>query len=105
MKLKSDPVEYLRQQEVFTGEMIARIADHLELAGIEGEKLKELTGNIAFEIACMIDDVSGIEFDGDVANPYLAFLNNENEIIHLGGSSTSHEMVFGILNAMFRENT
>ena len=105
MKIVSNPEEFLKQQEVFTGEMIARIAEHLEAAGIEGEKLKELTGNVAFEIACLIDDVSGIEFDGDVAKPYLTFLDNENEIIHLGGNSTSHEMVYGILNAMFGDNT
>lgn len=94
----------MKQQEVFTGEMIARIADHIEEAGIEGDKLKELTGKIAFEIACMIDDVAGIEFEGDEANPYLTFLGSEDELIHLGGNSTTHEMVYGILNAMFNEN-
>jgi len=34
MKLRTDPNEYMKQQEVFTGEMIARIADHLDAAGI-----------------------------------------------------------------------
>lgn len=105
MKLRLDPESYLEQQEIFIGEMIARIADHLESAGIQGEHLKELTGKLAFEIACMIDDVSGIEFDGTVANPYLTFLSKEDELIHLGGNSTTHEMVFGILNAMFDQNT
>ena len=105
MKLRADPESYLKQQEIFTGEMIARIADIVEAAGIQGEQLKELTGKLAFEVACMIDDVSGIEFDGIEANPYLTFLSKDNEIIHLGGNSTSHEMVYGILNAMFGENT
>ena len=80
MKLRTDLVEYMKRQEVFTGEMIARIADHLEAAGVKGEQLKELTGKIAFEVTCMIDD----------------------ELIHLSGNSTSHEMVYGILNAMFK---
>lgn len=105
MKLHTDPEAYLEQQEIFTGEMIARIADILEADGIKGEKLKELTGKLAFEVACMIDDVSGIEFDGVEANPYLTFLAKENEIIHLGGNSTTHEIVYGILNAMFNKNT
>ena len=95
----------MKQQEVFTGEMIARIADHLEEAGIEGEQLKELTGKISFEVACMIDDVSGIEFEGVEANPYLTFLRGSDELIHLGGNSTTHEMVYGILNAMFSART
>jgi len=105
MKLRTDSEAYLEQQEIFTGEMITRIADHLEAAGIKGEQLKELTGKLAFEVACMIDDVSGIEFEGVEANPYLTFLSKENEIIHLGGNSTTHEMVYGILNAMFQKNT
>ena len=105
MKLSTDPEKYMKQQEVFTGEMIARIADHLEAAGVKGEQLKELTGKISFEIACMIDDVAGIEYEGDKANPYLTFLRDDDELIHLGGNSTSHEMVFGILNAMFNKNT
>jgi hypothetical protein len=104
MKLSTDPDQYLKQQEVFTGEMIARIADHLEQAGINDNQLKELTGQISFEIACMIDGVSEMKFEGEEANPYLTFINSENELIHLGGNSTSHEMVYGILNAMFSED-
>lgn len=53
----------------------------------------------------MIDDVSGIEFDGIEAHPYLTFLSKDNEIIHMGGNSTTHEMVYGILNEMFNKNT
>jgi len=104
MKLKSDSQSYIEQQEVFTGEMVARIANHLEEAGISGSQLKELTGKIAFEVACMIDDVSRIEFDGIEANPYLTFLNGDDELIHLGGNSYTHELVYGILNAMFEQD-
>lgn len=104
MKLKIEPSSYLEQQEIFTGEMIARIADHLEGAGIKGDALKELTGKVAFEIASMIDGVSHIEFEGSEANPYLTFQKGE-ELVHLGGNSYIHELVFGILNAMFNKNT
>ena len=38
------------QQEIFTGEMVARIADHLEEAGIKGEQLKELTGKLPLRL-------------------------------------------------------
>jgi len=105
MKLRTDPDTFLVQQEVFTGEMIARIADHLEAEGIKGNQLKELTGKIAFEVACMIDDTAGLEFEGIEAHPYLTFLAGDGEVVHLGGNSTTHEMVYGILNAMFNENT
>ena len=105
MKLVSDSESYLEQQEIFTGEMIARISEHLEDAGIKDDALKELTGKIAFEVASMIDGVSEIEFDGSSSYPYLTFQKGEDEIIDLGGNSYTHELVYGILNAMFGGNT
>jgi hypothetical protein len=103
MKLVKDSESYVKKQEVFTGELVARISEHLESSGLDGAKLKEVTGKIAFEIACMVDDTSGMEFDGVKANPYLTFLSGESydEILHLGGNSYCHELVYGILNAMF----
>lgn len=54
----------------------------------------------------MVDDTAGLEFDGVEANPYLTFLTGKdyNEVMHLGGNSKCHEMVYGILNAMFPSN-
>lgn len=107
MKPRLDSKLYLERQEVFTGEMISRIADHLEAAGIKGERLKNLTGKIAFEVACMIDDVAGIKLEGIEANPLLTFVSGENcdELVFNGGNSTCHEMVYGILDAMFDDHT
>jgi hypothetical protein len=103
MKLVLDSKSYIEKQEVFAGELVARISEHLEKAGIAEPLLKELTGNIAFEVACMVDDTAGLEFDGVKANPYLTFLSEKNysEILHLGGNSYCHELIHGILNAMF----
>ncbi len=102
MKLRIDADDFLGQQEIFTGVMINRIADILEESGIKGNQLKKLTENISFEVACMIDDVAKIQHDGVVANPYLTFMTkNCDELIHLGGNSTTHEIVPGIVNAIF----
>ena len=46
-----------------------------------------------------------LSFEGSEAHPYLTFLQGGDEVIHLGGNSYSHELVYGILNAMFNENT
>jgi hypothetical protein len=40
MKLHTDPEAYLKQQEIFTDEMITRIAYILETNGIKGKKFK-----------------------------------------------------------------
>ncbi|MGF2686901.1 hypothetical protein ACQUWM_10405 [Marinobacter sp. DUT-3] len=105
MKISIDAGSFLEQQEILTGEMIARVADHLEAGGLKGDVLKETTGKVAFEIACMIDGVSEVSFDGSEAHPYLTFQSGDNELVHLGGNSYMHELVYGILNAMFDENT
>jgi hypothetical protein len=105
MELTKNADSFTEQQEIFTGEMISRIADHLEASGIEGEKLKELTGQIAFTVASMLDGVSDISFDGSVAKPLLTFFTNDEEVIDFGGNSYTHELVYGILNAMFDSNT
>lgn len=106
MKIKIDPDNYLQQQEIFTGVMINRIADLLEESGIKGKKLVQLTEKIAFEILCMIDDVSETTYDGVVANPYLTFMTDGlDELIHLGGNSTTHEMVPGIVDAIFEDGS
>jgi hypothetical protein len=106
MKLTKKPDDFMQQQEIFTGVMINRIADLLEESGINGKQLTKLTEKIAFEITCMIDDVSETKYDGIVANPYLTFMTNDfNELIHLGGNSTAHEMVPGIVSAIFDEDS
>lgn len=105
MKFIENADVFVEQQEIFTGEMIARIADHLEAEGVKGDKLKKLTGEIAFTIASMIDGVSEISFDGSKADPLLTFFSNENEVIDFGGNSYTHELVYGILDAMFENNT
>ena len=88
MKIITDPESFMSQQEVFTGEMIARTAHRVEDAGPNGESLNEVAGKIAFDIACMLDDVTGIEFEGVEAHPYIRFLLGDDELIHLGGNST-----------------
>jgi hypothetical protein len=101
LKLKAD--KYDEHQVIFIGDIIEKIKANLEEAGLTGEKLKELTGNIAFSIACTIDDTAGIEFDGIEVNPNLTFVDGENELIHCGGNSYTHEYVFGVLDEIFDE--
>jgi hypothetical protein len=103
MKLILDGDKFDEHQAIFIGAIIEQIKRHLEEAGLEGAKLKEVTGNIAFSIACTIDDTAGIEYGGTEVNPYLTFLHGDDEIMHCGGNSYTHEYVFGILDEVFGE--
>jgi hypothetical protein len=61
MELKLDSDKFDQHQTIFIGEIIEQIKRHLIEAGLEGDRLKELTGDIAFSVACTIDDTAGIE--------------------------------------------
>lgn len=103
MELKLEADKFDEHQAIFIGEIIERIKSNLEEAGLKGESLKEITGNIAFSVATVIDNSAGIEFDGIEVNPYLTFQSGESEIIHCGGNSFTHEYVFGVLDEVFGE--
>lgn len=100
-KLKLDSDEYDDQQAFFIGAIIEDVKTKLEVAGIKGEALKDLTGNISFGIATLIDNSSSIEFDGKEIVPVLTFLDGGKELIHCGGNSYTHEYVFGVLDEIF----
>ena len=103
MKLLIDSDSAVEQQEILIGEIIANIVEDLEGAGLEGELLKQTAGKIAFKIACMLDGVSEVSFDGSTAFPYVCFQKGDDKLVHLGGNTYMHELVYGILGAMFED--
>jgi len=107
MKLVLNSEQCLEQQEILIGEIISNIADELERVGLSGESLKGATGAIAFKIAAMLDGASEVSFDGCEALPYICFINKvqQDQLMHLGGNTYMHELVYGILEAMFGNAT
>ena len=103
MELGQNETTFDEHQSILIGEIIERIKSSLEKAGVTGENLKSLTGDIAFKIATTLDNSSKTEFEGVVVNPYLTFQTNENELIHCGGNSYMHEYVFGVLDEVFEQ--
>ena len=103
MNLILDDDKFDEQQPIFIGDIIEKIKFSLKEAGLSGEELKKVTGNIAFGIACSIDNSSSIEFEGMEVVPYLTFQSGENEIIHCGETSYTHEYVFGGLDEIFED--
>ena len=73
----------------------------LQEAGLEGERLENLTAHIAFSVASLIDDTSNIEVDGADVKPYLAFRTGEDELLHCGENAATYEFVPLVLKAMF----
>ena len=105
MELKLDADRFDDLQPWYVGELIESIKRDLEAAGIQGEKLKELCGSIAFSVCTQIDSSAGFEVDGIEYESLLAFSANSEQPFFPGGNSYLHEYVFGVLGEIFDNDT
>jgi len=101
MELKIDVEKYETLQEGFVGEVIQQIRLKLMAAGITGDQLKDLTGEIAFSVTSTLDGNTMIERDGMDVHPYLVFSDDEDQIIHCGENSFTHEFVADEMDRAF----
>jgi hypothetical protein len=102
MQLKLEISQFERLQSIFIAEIVEKIKIKLLEAGLEQEKLEDLTASIALSVAGTIDDLAGIEVAGLEVHPYLTFRTDGDELIHCGEKSYTHELVYGAMNKLFR---
>jgi hypothetical protein len=101
MKTTIDIEKYETLQEIFVGEIIQQIRLKLMEAGITGEQLFDLTGEIAFSVTSTLDGNAMIERDGTDVHPCLVFTGDEDEIIHGDENSFTHEFVASEMDRAF----
>jgi len=101
MQLTLDTSKFEEYQDMFISEIVEKIKIKLLEAGVESEKLEDLTASIALSIASIIDDMAGIEANGVEVHPYLTFRANDDEIIHCGENSYTYEYVYGAMKKLF----
>ena len=99
MDLQLNPAKFEERQAIFVNELTKTIQVKLTEAGLESDKVKELTGALAFSITCMIDGISGIELDGMEVQPYLTF-QIDDELVHCGENSFMHELIYEVLGKL-----
>ncbi|MES9991283.1 MAG: hypothetical protein ABW098_04980 [Candidatus Thiodiazotropha sp.] len=97
-----DIEKFEQLQEILVRELIEQIRFKLAQGGVTGDKLRELTGEIAFSVTSTIDGQANIEQDGLEVHPYLAFIGSEREIIHCGENSFGHEYVADLISQLFK---
>jgi hypothetical protein len=96
MNLQLNLAKFEERQAVLVNELAKTIQVKLTEAGLERDKINELTLSLAFSITCMIDGISGIEADGMDVKPYLAF-QIDDELVHCGENSFMHELVHDVI--------
>ena len=101
MQLTLHTSKFEEHQAIFISEIVVRIKIKLQEAGVDPEKLEDLTAHIALSVAGIIDDTTSIEADGVEVHPYLAFRTNDDEIIHCGENSNTYEYVYGAMKKLF----
>ncbi len=101
MQLKIDAEKFDEHQQIFIREIIEQVRFKLAAAGVSGDQLKEITGEIAFSIASTIDDTAKIEFEDVEVRPYLTFLTDDDQLIHGGENSYTHEYVASLMAEAF----
>lgn len=101
MELKLDFDKFDERQAILMEEITRAIVVKLREAGLEGQKMEEITAAIAFSIASIIDDTTHMEADGVEVKPYLTFRGEGDELIHLGENSYTYEYVLRTLKKLF----
>ena len=101
MQLTLDTSKFEEHQAIFISEIVEKIKIKLQEAGVDPEKLEDLTANIALSVASTIDDTAGIEADGVEVHPYLTFRATDDDIIHCGENSYTYEYVYGAMKKLF----
>ena len=101
MDLKLEPEKFDELQQAFIEEIVKSIATKLVEAGLTGDKMEHIAGNIAWSVASIIDDTTKIGTEDTEVKPYLTFRSGENELIHCGENAYTYEYVTGILKKLF----
>ena len=102
LHIKKEGKEYIEQQIVFIGAVIEEIKRYLEEVGLDGDELRDETEDLSLRISTIIDNTSTSEFKGKEVFPLLTFIKGDNELIHCGGNSYTHEYVNRLLDDIFK---
>ena len=101
MQLTTDVEKFEAYQQILIREIIEQIRFKLAAAGMQGNELREATGEIAFSVASTIDDMAKIEFEGTEIKPYLTFRTDDEQLIDCGENSYMNEFVSTLMNKVF----
>jgi hypothetical protein len=101
MELELNSEKFEKRQDILVEELAKTIQVKLAEAGLERDKINDLTLKLAFSITCILDGVSGIEADGIEVRPYLTF-QIDDDLVHGGENSFMHELIYDVTGRLMR---
>jgi hypothetical protein len=101
--IRVDESRYDKQQLHLIREIVRAIKSDLAASGIREERLADVTGDVAFSIAAIIDGSRVMEADGQTLIPVLTFADDADrtKLVARPGSSFMHEYVHGTVEDVF----
>ncbi|MGI5307921.1 hypothetical protein [Rheinheimera sp. WS51] len=104
MKIEINEEKYDELQDGLIDYLTKRIKSILEEKEVAEESIYDITGDLVFEIAAIIDSSAIMGTEEDPILPFLAFSKSESErdslIADVGGSSL-HEKAYGTVEQIF----
>jgi len=102
MDLHLNLTKFDERQSILVHELVNIIQVKLIEAGVESDKIEELTTSLAFSITSLFDGISGVESDGIEVHPFLAF-QDDDELVHCGENSNMHELIYDIVGKLSKK--
>ena len=107
MEIIRNKTEFDKRQLGLIQEIIRAIKSDLQDAELPDDVLADLTGDIAFSVAAIIDGSRKMRFDGKPLVPVLTFAddNKRTKLIAAPGGSWMHEYAASVTDEVFDEET
>jgi hypothetical protein len=101
-----DESRFDKQQLHLVREIVRAIKSDLSQSGIPEERLADVTGDIAFSIAAIVDGSRVMQADGQVLIPVLTFAEDaeRTKLIARAGGSFMHEYVHSTVDDVFDDD-
>jgi hypothetical protein len=106
MEIITDKKEFDKRQLHVLREIILAVRKDLKDTGVPEERVADVTGDIVFSVAAIIDASHVMQVDGRQIFPFLAFAEDKNvtKLLAEPGGSWMHEYVFGMVDDIFDED-
>lgn len=101
MLLKEDYDQFEFLQSVLAQAIGQTVKNELESRGLKPEIVKDLTADITFSIASILDGSSQFEIEGKILEPNITFKIAEDTLLYSEDGSWMHDDVYGWVYDLF----
>ena len=107
MEVTQNEKDFDKRQVALVREIVRAIKNDLKTAALPEDELEDLTGDIAFSIAAILDGSRKMQIDGEPLIPVLTFAQDvkRKKLIGVVGGSWMHEYAASVTDGVFDESS